>query len=53
MESSGQTRGFPLAKNLDSTAMTTGEKGEYVDKLAGGSEDVVEAANKISLVIIH
>lgn len=53
MESSVQMQGFPFAKNLGSTSMTTGEKVEYMDKLAGGSEVVVVAAYRISLLIIQ
>lgn len=53
MESSAQMEGFSLAKNLDSTSMTAGEKVEYMDELAGGSEDVVVAAYKISLLVVH
>ena len=53
MGSSIQMQGFVLAENLESTSVITGEIAENMDKLAGGSEDVVAAAPRIYLLIVH
>lgn len=46
-------QGFAPAKNLERTSMIIGEKAEYMDKRASVSEDVVTAACRISLLIVH
>lgn len=53
MESSMEVQGSPLAKNLDSILVIAREKVEHMDKRTDGSEEVVVAASRLSLLTVH